>query len=188
MRALRPASCSSSSCLRTASYASASPNFCTSAPTRVRPVRLWLNLESLYSRQFDSFEVFEGRAAAGRNMCEARRPWLMSYRRRGVTASEHAGDAVEARERLADLERALRERRNLEEAQRPVPDHGFCAGQPPDEFGDCPRSGTEAPLVGRNVIYDICRHVGFRSGCDDVVAGQHERDVATRRLPHQLSC
>src|SRR5229473_4913669 len=187
MRALRPASCSSSSCLRTASYASASPEFLHEPPTRVRPVGLWLNLERLYSGQFDSFEVFERRAATGRNMCEARRPWLMSYRRRSVAASEHARDAVEARDRLADLERALRERRDLEEAQRPVPDHGFRAGQPLDEFGDRPRSDIEAHLVGRNVIYDICRRLGFRSGCDDVVAGQHERDVAARRLPHQLT-
>src|SRR6266851_5391831 len=149
---------------------------------------VWLTLERLYSGQFDSFEVFEGRAAAGRNMCEARRPRLMSYRRRSVAASEHARDAVEARDRLADLERALRERRNLEEAQRAVPDHGFRAGQPLDEFGDRPRSDIEAHLVGRNVIYDICRRLGFRGGCDDVVARQHERHTAARRLPHQLTC
>src|SRR4051812_30164353 len=72
-----------------------------------------------------ALEVLQGRAAAGRDVPEAALVDAeLADRRRRVAAADHR-QAVDLRDRLGHAPGAGRERRQLEDAHRPVPEDGL---------------------------------------------------------------
>src|SRR5262249_48552614 len=84
------------------------------------------------------------------------------------------------RDGFCDFEGAFGEGGHFEDTHGAVPDDGFASGDFCGVGGDCFWTDVEAHLIGRSGgdVDGFGASVGFEFGCDDVIDGQEQFEIA----------